>query len=132
MPDIVTTYSKYFRVVEGELAPPNSRFDELGGDFKQFMRSSGIFWTKYSRCSVGMVHMGRFFCVISSSRFLSSRNKFGNQIKSHEQISGLSGMREHKDKSFDKIYNYSSLLIIKYSSSFTLFSRSYFYQFFTF
>lgn len=91
MPDIVTTYSRYFRVFrENEFAPPKSRFDEFGGDFKQFIRSIGILCTKYSRCSLGIVHMGRFFCVISSSRFLSSRNKFGNQIKSHEHISGLS------------------------------------------
>lgn len=56
----------------------------------QFIRSSGMLWTKYSRCSFGIVHMGRFFCVISSSRSFRSCNRFGNQISSHEQTSGLS------------------------------------------
>lgn len=56
----------------------------------QFMRSSGIDCTKYSRCSFVIVHIGRFFCVISSSRFFRSCSRFGNQISWHEQMSGLS------------------------------------------
>lgn len=56
----------------------------------QFMRSSGIDCTKYSRCSFGIVHIGRFFWVISSSRFLRSCSKFGYQTNSHEHTNGLS------------------------------------------
>lgn len=56
----------------------------------QFILSSGMFWTKYSRFSELMVHIGRFFCVISSSRFFSSLRRVGNQMSSHEQINGLS------------------------------------------
>lgn len=56
----------------------------------QFIRSSGIVCTKYSRCSFGIVHIGRFFCCISSSRFFKSCSKRGNQINSHEHNSGLS------------------------------------------
>lgn len=56
----------------------------------QFIRSNGIDCTKYSRCSFGIKHIGRFFCVISSSRSFSDCNSSGNQINSHEQINGLS------------------------------------------
>lgn len=59
----------------------------------QFMRSTGIDCTKYSRCSLAMVHIGRFFCVISSSRFFKSCNKFGNHVNSHEHINGLSAQK---------------------------------------
>lgn len=56
----------------------------------QFIRSSGIDCTKYSRCSFGIKHIGRFFCVISSSRSFSDCSNSGNQISSHEQTNGLS------------------------------------------
>lgn len=56
----------------------------------QLMRSRGIFCTKYSRCSLAIVHIGRFFWFVSSSRSFRSCNRFGNQTSSHEQISGLS------------------------------------------
>lgn len=59
----------------------------------QFIRSNGIDCTKYSRCSVGIKHIGRFFCVISSSRSFSDCNSSGNHISSHEHTSGLSRMK---------------------------------------
>lgn len=55
-----------------------------------FMRSNGIDCTKYSRCSFVIKHIGRFFCVISSSRSFSDFNNSGNQVSSHEHINGLS------------------------------------------
>lgn len=56
----------------------------------QFIRPSGIDCTKYSRCSFSIKHIGRFFCVISSSRSFNDCNSSGNQINSHEHINGLS------------------------------------------
>lgn len=56
----------------------------------QFIRPSGIDCTKYSRCSFAIKHIGRFFCVISSSRSFNDCNNSGNQINSHEHCNGLS------------------------------------------
>lgn len=61
----------------------------------QFIRSNGIDCTKYSRFSLVIKHIGRFFCVISSSRSFSDCKSSGNQISSHEQINGLSNEKEH-------------------------------------
>lgn len=89
MMSVLTTCTIVARCAEEPLLTPLSparpRFLPI-----QFIRSSGILCTKYSRCSLGIVHIGRFFCVISSSRFLRSCSRLGNQIRSHEQINGLS------------------------------------------
>lgn len=61
----------------------------------QFIRSNGIDCTKYSRFSFVIKHIGRFFCVISSSRSFSDCNSSGNQISSHEQINGLSNDKKY-------------------------------------
>jgi hypothetical protein len=62
----------------------------------QFIRSSGILETKYSRCSFNIVHIGRFFWFISSSRFLSSFSKLANHVSSQSHTSGLSAKYKNK------------------------------------
>lgn len=71
-----------------------------GNEFlTQFIRSNGIDCTKYSRCSLDIKHIGRFFCVISSSRSFSDCNNCGNQIRSQEQINWLSNeCRKKREK----------------------------------
>lgn len=56
----------------------------------QFMRLTGIACTKYSRFSGCIVHIGRFFWVISSSRSFNNCTRSGNHVSSHEQTNGLS------------------------------------------
>lgn len=79
----------------------------------QFIRSNGIDCTKYSRCSFCIKHIGRFFCVISSSRSLSDCNNSGNQIRSHEHINGLSNSHTRKKiKNINLIYFVRTAFII--------------------
>lgn len=54
------------------------------------MRSTGMFCTLYSRCSLAMVQSVRFFCIISSSRSRRPLSQSLYQRSSQSQISGLS------------------------------------------
>lgn len=78
----------------------------------QFIRSNGIDCTKYSRCSFCIKHIGRFFCVISSSRSLSDCNNSGNQIRSHEHINGLSNSYTRKKIKFINLICFVRIAII--------------------
>lgn len=85
----------------------------------QFIRSSGIDCTKYSRCSFDIVHIGRFFWVISSSRSFSDCNNSGNQISSHKQINGLSGER----KKMHQMWHMCLIIILWYKLNLVFYSK---------
>lgn len=61
------------------------------GFLLQFIFSSGILATLYSRCSLTIVQTVRFFCIISSSRSLSPASHDSYHANSQSQVSGLSG-----------------------------------------
>lgn len=82
----------------------------------QFIRSNGIDCTKYSRCSFCIKHIGRFFCVISSSRSLSDCNNSGNQIRSHEHINGLSNNHKKNHINFIEFASFNCIIFFFFIS----------------
>lgn len=87
----------------------------------QFIRPSGIDCTKYSRCSFTIKHIGRFFCVISSSRSFNDCNNSGNQINSHEHINGLSKTPSRNGEMKQALQNALDLFLCSHLSALIFF-----------
>lgn len=68
------------------------------GFLLQFIFSSGILATLYSRCSLTMVQTVRFFCIISSSRSRRPASQASYQASSQSHINGLSEMKMFRGK----------------------------------
>lgn len=78
-------------LVNSDVRAEEALVRSYAGFLLQFIFSSGILATLYSRCSLTIVQTVRFFCIISSSRSLSPASHDSYHANSQSHVNGLSG-----------------------------------------